>query len=427
MRYADAIAQLFLLESKGIRLGVERMADALKYRARPDRGQLLIHVAGTNGKGSVATMLAECLRAAGYRTGLFTSPHLHRWVERIRIDGRVLSERDAATRIGDVLRAFGAPDAPDTTFFELTTLMALEAFRDRGCDVAVMEIGLGGRLDATNATRPIATVITRIALDHTKFLGSTLSKIAAEKAGIIKPGIPIISGVVDAAPRRVIARRAQRLGAPLLSVGRDFKLEGGPPRFGVRCGARLIDGLRLGLNGAHQRDNAACVVATLDAINRGKSGLQIDDDAIARGLRRTRWPARLEWIAGQPGVLLDAAHNLDGVEALTTHLASLPRTGRRVLVFGCMRDKDYRRMLRRLTPGFDRVIYCPPEMRRAASYSELNRVVGGLRARGAGDALYRARRAAGPDGMVVVAGSIFLVQDVRARLLGVRSDPHIRM
>lgn len=427
MRYAEAIEKLFALESRGIRMGVQRMADALEFRGRPDRGQLLVHVAGTNGKGSVATMLAECLRAAGYRTGLFTSPHLHRWVERIRIDGRPLPEREAAARIVEVLRAFDVPGAPETTFFELTTLMGLEAFRDHGCDIAVMEVGLGGRLDATNATTPAATVITRIALDHTRFLGDTLGKIASEKAGIIKPGVPLVCGVRDRVPRRVIVRRADKLGAPVSMAGDDFEVLDNDRGFAVRIGSRSVGGLRLGLAGGHQRDNAACAVATLDALARGPAGVVVDDDAVRTGLRRVRWPARMEWVRGAPDVLFDAAHNLDGCEALAAHLREQPHSGRRVLVFGAMRDKDYTSMLRTLAPCFDRLIYCPPRMRRAASASALSRAVRGVRARGMGDALYRARRAAGADGLVVVAGSIFLVAHARERLLGVRSDPYIRM
>jgi len=427
MRYDEAIAKLFALESRGIRMGVQRMADALAFRGHPDEGQLLIHVAGTNGKGSVATMLSECLRAAGYRTGLFTSPHLHRWVERIRIDGRPLAEREAARRIVDILGAFDAPGAPETTFFELTTLAAVEAFRDHRCEVAVMEVGLGGRLDATNATTPVATVITRIALDHTRFLGDTLGKIAAEKAGILEPGVPLVCGVRGGQPRQVIARRARRLDVPVSWAGADFEVLGGSGRFGVRSAGRVIDGLRLGLAGDHQRDNAACAIATLDALRAGPTGLSVDDDAIRTGLRRVRWPARMEWLRGAPDVLLDAAHNLDGCQALAAHVASQRHAGRRVLVFGAMRDKDFPAMLRTLAPCFDRVIYCPPRMRRAATYAALNRAVRGRRARGTGDALHRARRAAGEDGLVVVAGSIFLIADARERLKGVRSDPFIRM
>lgn len=427
MRYAQAIEHLYALQSRGIRMGVQRMHDALELRGRPDRGQLLIHVAGTNGKGSVATMLSECLRAAGYRTGLFTSPHLHRWVERIRIDGKPLGEREASRRIVDMLRAFEAPGAPETTFFELTTLAGIEAFRDHGCDVAVMEVGLGGRLDATNATTPVATVITRIALDHTRILGDTLGKIAAEKAGIIKPGVPMVCGVRGAQPRRVIARRAQRHGAPLSFIGTDFDVVDGEKTFGVTRAGRTIDGLRLGLEGDHQRHNAACAIATLDALAHGPTGLVVSDEAIRTGLRRVRWPARMEWLRGSPDVLFDAAHNIDGCQALAAHVRAQPHTGRRVLVFGAMRDKDFGAMVRTLAPCFDRLIYSPPNMRRAASYSALNRARPGVRARGLGDALYRARRAAGADGLVVVAGSIFLVAGARERLLGVRSDPYIRM
>lgn len=424
--YADAIGRLFSLESRGIRMGVRRMADALAYRGHPERGLPLIHIAGTNGKGSVSTMVASGLRAAGYRTGLFTSPHLHRWVERIAIDGRPISEHEAARRIGEVLGAFDAPGAPDATFFELTTLMAIEAFAEHGCDIAVMEVGLGGRLDATNATTPLATVITRVALDHTRLLGDSLAAIATEKAGIIKTGVPVVSGVTDVEPRRVIHRRAAARRAPLLASGRDFRVVDCGKRFAVESKLGTLPMLRLGLDGAHQRDNAACAVVAMQLL-RDAGFERLTDAAITRGLGRARWPARMERVRGTPDVLFDAAHNVDGCIALAAHLAALPKRGRRVLVFGAMADKDFAGMLAVLGPHFDRVLYRPPPMPRAATTAQLQGAHRGVGTRGTGDALYRARRAAGDDGLVVVAGSLFLIADARARVLSLPSDPLIRM
>lgn len=424
--YGAAIARLFALESRGIRLGVQRMADALAFRDHPERGMRLVHVAGTNGKGSVATMIAQGLRASGYRTGLFTSPHLHRWVERIAVDGRPLAEAEASRRITEVLDAFAVEGAPETTFFELTTLIALETFRDRGCEVAVMEVGLGGRLDATNATTPLVSTITRVALDHMRLLGDSVGEIAAEKAGILKPGVPVVSGVRSGDARRVIGARARRVGAPLHVAGRDFDWIDRGGSFDVDFRGTRLSGLRLHLDGDHQRDNAACAVAALHLL-RGAGLGRVSDASIAAGLRSARWPARLERVPGKPAMLFDAAHNVDGCEALARHLQGLPRRGPRVLVFGAMADKDYPGMLRVIGPHFDRVLYAPPPMRRAATVRQLRQAFPGRTTRGLGDALYRARRAAGSDGLVVVAGSIFLVAAARARVLGLASDPLIRM
>lgn len=431
VRYQDAITALFGLEARGIRLGVERMAAALEDRGHPERGLRFIHVAGTNGKGSVSAMLESCLRAAGYKTGLFTSPHLHRWVERIRIGGRPLGEAEATRRIGDVLQHFGRAGAPEATFFELTNLIAVEAFRDHGCQIVVLEVGLGGRLDSTNAFPSELACITRIAFDHMAVLGNDLASIAREKAGILKPRAPLVCGVREPEALAVIRERARELGVPALFIDRDFEAtaRGRAGGFTVRVGERRVTGLGLRLRGQYQLDNAAVAVAALARLS--EAGLPVPVAAIRRGLLRTRWPGRLERIAGRPTVLLDAAHNPDGCRALATHLDTLPRSrapgARRVLLFSAMHDKDLAQMLQALGPRFDRVIYAPLPMPRAAPLKQLQAALAGVGARSVADGLARARRAAGPSGLVVVAGSIFLIAAARARLLGVRSDPPIRM
>jgi dihydrofolate synthase / folylpolyglutamate synthase len=433
-RYTDALARLYALQSRGIRLGVSRTASALALRGHPERGQCYVQVGGTNGKGSVSAMIAECLSRAGYRTGLFTSPHLHRYVERVRIDGRALSEREATGRIEELLACFERPGAPETTFFELTTLLALETFRARACDIAVLEVGLGGRLDATTAVTPLVSVITGVALDHTQILGRTVTAIAREKAGIIKPGVPVVVGARDPAARAVIARRVRTTGTRALLVDRDFAVveANRPGRFGVQVGAHLFSDLRLPLEGEHQRHNAACALAAL--VQLRAAGFDLPDRTLRRGLARTRWPARLERVPGRPSFVFDAAHNLQGCQALARYLtegagAAAPRRqpGRRVLIFGAMADKAYGKMLALLAPIMDRVFFCAPPLRRAASAAQMGKHVRGTPTRDVADALARARRAACPGGEVVVCGSLFLVAEARAQVLGLRSDPPIRM
>ena len=426
MRYEQAIAKLFALASRGIRLGVRRMDAALAYRGAPHTNMSCIQVGGTNGKGSVASMVASVLTQAGYRTGLYTSPHLHRWVERIAINGRPMSEREAAQRISDVLTDFAKPSAPETTFFELTTLIAIEAFRDHGCDIVVLEVGLGGRLDATSAITPLACAITRVALDHMNLLGDTLPKIAREKAGILKPAVPVVVGVREPSARRVILDRAHRIGAPVCLVDRDYSFEPEPRgRFCARVGDRRFPGLQVRLRGTHQLENGACAVALLHQLESYSHFRALD--ALATGLSKTAWPGRMEHLATRPLIVADAAHNLDGCIALAEHVSRLRHKGPRILIFGCMRDKDFRPMLRTLGPHFDQIIYFPPHMPRAATFSMLNRIKNGLRAASAGAALTQAKALAGSDGLVVIAGSIFLVAELRAELLGIRSDPSIRM
>ena len=434
-RYARALAQLYALQSRGMRLGANRMASALALRGNPERGLRFVHVAGTNGKGSVSAMVESMLRAAGYRTGLFTSPHLHRFVERVRIAGRPIGDAEASARVRDLLAASASWGEPESTFFELTTLLALESFRDHRCDVVVLEVGIGGRLDATNVITPEVSVITSIGLEHTEILGKTHAAIAREKAGIIKPGVPVVVGVREPSARRAIVARARALGAPLALIDRDFSATRAPAaaragareRIAVQCGAETLANLRVALPGAHQLDNAACAVTAL--LQLRKRGFELPDAALRKGLARVRWPARLERMAPKRGpvFLFDAAHNPDGAHMLAAYLQQHRAPGRRVLIFGAFADKDYAAMIAALRPHADRIVYCPPPVWNAAKSSALRRCAPGVAARDVRDALAQARRLAGTRGEIVVAGSIYLVAAIRARVLQLRSDPPIRM
>jgi dihydrofolate synthase/folylpolyglutamate synthase len=427
MRYQAAIARLFALQARGMRVGIERMTDGLAYRGlTPERLHVpFIQVAGTNGKGSVASMIASCLREAGYRTGLFSSPHLHRFTERVRIDGEPISTREAARRIGELLAWSESPDAPELSFFELGTLLAVEAFRDHLCDVAVLEVGLGGRLDATTALPARLSVITRIAFDHMAILGSTLPKIAAEKAGIIRRGVPVIVGSRQRQAQRVIVAQARRMRAPLTLIDRDFRaLPARAGRVGFELRGQRIAPVALGLAGEHQHENAAIAAAAVHAL--ADVGFPVSTAALRRGLARVRWPARLELVPGRPALLFDAAHNPDGAAALARHLAREKRRPR-VLIFGAMADKEYPEMLSLLAPVVEQAIYVQAQLPRAGTPADFQRHLPGIAASGAADALRRARSAAGSGGLVVCAGSIFAVSELRARALRVPSDPLIRL
>ncbi len=421
-RYEEALQWLYGLESRGIKLGLDRIVQAAKVRGNPERGLCYVHVAGSNGKGSVATMIEAVLRAAGYRTGQFASPHLQRFVERVRIDGRPISEREAARRIEE-LRA--DTRLPPLTFFEYTTLLAFEAFRDAECQVVVLEVGLGGRLDATNIVTPEVSVITNISLEHQRILGDTLSKIAGEKAGVLKPGVPCIVGARAKSVQRALRRRAKVVGAPLRWIDQDFESHWDDGTLSVRVNDETWSGLRLGLRGRYQGDNAACALAAIQML--GESGFEISERHIRQGLHRAKWPGRLEWHSGQPAFLFDAAHNADGCRTLGAYLDDLAFPGRVVLLFGTMKDKDHRRMLEAFDNRVARRVYATPNTRRAANPERLARVREGTVARSVRDGLSRAKRAAGPHGLVVVAGSIFLVAETRGLVKGVRTDPLIAM
>lgn len=406
MTYDECLRWLYALQPRGIRLELDRMRAACALRGSPERALRVVHVAGTNGKGSVCAMLESALRAAGLRTGLYTSPHLHSFRERIRIAGEPISRDEVASRASEVRATLESPGAPLLTFFEVTTLIALEAFRDARCDVVVLEVGLGGRLDATNVIEaPLATAITSIALDHQQYLGTTIAEIAREKAGIAKRGVPLVVGRVDEEALTEIVAHAAAAGAPIVRA------------------AAAEEGA---LPGAFQRENLGVARAILDVLR--ERGLALEESAVRAGLAATRWPGRLETIDGAPAVLVDAAHNPDGCRALAAHLASIPGSpAERVLVLGAMADKPWREMLAILRPHVGAVIAVAPAMTRAERAEVLAAEAGGTAAQTIAEGVDRARALAGEHGLVVCAGSIFVLAEARAHVLGIASEPAIPM
>jgi dihydrofolate synthase/folylpolyglutamate synthase len=425
VRYQQAIAYLYALAPRGMSLGLRPIRRALALRGNPERGFRSVHVAGTNGKGSVAAMVASVLSASGQRVGLFTSPHLHRLVERFRVDGRPMPERELARRVAELARFVASPRAPKLTFFEVCTLLAFEWFRDEGCDLAVIEVGIGGRLDSTNVIMPEVSVITSVALDHQDKLGSTLRQIAREKAGIIKPGVPIVARAEDEVARAVIARRARALSAPLTWAAPAPRVSARTARRQVSWRRRSVS-LSVPLTGDHQDDNLGCALAALACLR--ERGWPITSGSLARGLSRVRWPGRLELLSGAPDVLCDAAHNPAAAQQLAAHLRALGgRYPRKVLLFGVLNDKNYAEMLATLLPCFDRWVFATPESPRAQLSGLLRARFGGEACDDLDTALKRARKLAKANGLVVAAGSIFLMSAVRARVLGLRDDPKIAL
>jgi dihydrofolate synthase / folylpolyglutamate synthase len=425
VRYGAAIAYLYSLAPRGMRLELDRVTEALAQRGHPERVVPAIVVGGTNGKGSVATMLATVLGSAGYKVGLFTSPHLHRLVERFRVGGKSVSQAELARRITAFRPYLEANETPALTFFEVATLIALELFRDARCDVSVLEVGLGGRLDATNAVRPLVSVITSVALDHTDRLGTTLPAIAREKAGILKQGVPAVSGVRAREARSVIAARARRVGAALAVIDRDFGAIQRGSRFEVWTATRRASDLAMPLGGGYQADNLACAVAALDAV---ATRFPVDERSLRRGLARVRWPGRLELLPGAPAVLCDAAHNPHACAALARHLReACGHYRRKVLLFGVMRDKDHGAMLALLAPELDAMVFTSVDTGRAVPAEELATEYGGEAREWPVDALALARKRAGKRGLVVACGSIYVMSQVRAAVLGLRADPPITL
>jgi len=325
-----------------------------------------VHIAGTKGKGSTAAFTAATLTAAGYRTGLCTSPHLNRVEERFTVDGAECSAEQFVNLVQQVRQAAESmDDGPGLTFFELTTALAFLHFATSSADVAVVEVGLGGRLDSTNVCRPAVTAITNISFDHTKLLGTSLAAIAAEKGGIIKQGVPVISGVVEDEPREAIRAIAAQHQAPLWEAGIDFSGEYlSPPGEELR-GAVRLDGAvlpkdfcrqpwEMGLLGRHQAANAAVAAAILARLR--ERGFCISPESLQQGLVQVRWPARFEVLRRRPLVVVDAAHNVASAAALRDTLATHTAPRRKWLIFGTSRDKDATSMLRHLAPWFDQIV-----------------------------------------------------------------------
>jgi dihydrofolate synthase / folylpolyglutamate synthase len=417
---AEALAFLHQRSPSTVVLGLERMQAALAELGHPERRLPAIHVAGTNGKGSTCALVEAVLRAAGFRVGLYTSPHLVRFNERIRIGGADIENPVLGQRLLEVLQR--SPTALALTYFELGTLVAFWHFAEEQVEWGVLETGLGGRLDATATCLPRATAITALGLDHTELLGPTLAAIAREKAGILRPGVPAVLAGQPPEAMEVLLSEAARVGAPVLRQGVDFDLqrEGGAG-LTWHHGVRRLGGLRLGLAGDHQRQNGALALALLDVLSAG--GAAIPDAAIVRGLADVRWPGRLEEVPGRPLLLLDGAHNPAGVEALRAELDGA-YAGRRIhLVFGAVREKEVGPMLARLLPRMasvhltplDTPRSLPPESYLAAAQA----LVPDSAALGSpGAALEAAMAGARPEDVVLVAGSLYLIGAVKAHLAG---------
>ncbi len=421
-------------------LRIGRMRRILRALGDPQDAYKIVHIAGTKGKGSTAAMLASVLQAHGSKTGLFTSPHLHHVEERFRVDCVEASRAEFVELVERVQPICARLDRDDphfaegggATFFEITTAMGLIHFARAGADVVVLEVGMGGRLDSTNAIHPCLSVITTISFDHTRLLGSTLGAIAGEKAGIIKRGRPVISGVRGEEPARVIRQIAARRHAPLREIDVDFHYQYEPPqqplnrpsagRVGVTSWRSNWGPFDLPLFGRHQAHNAAVVLAVVDAL--AEQGLEISEAEAMRGLAAVNWPARAELLGERPWLVVDGAHNPASAVALAETLRSCFPEGPSTLVFGSTRDKDFQSQLEALLPHFARVI-CTRYVNnpRALGVDQAVQAVVDLgypepmSADDAKSAIELARKITPENGLICVTGSLFLAAEARAVLL----------
>ncbi len=421
MTYQESLDYLTSLGRFGIKLGLERTETLLHELGDPQDLFQGVHVAGTNGKGSVCAMVASVLQAASYRVGLMPKPHLISYTERIQVDRRPISEADFAallTELQPLINKVASELGPPTEF-EILTSAALYYFARAGIDLLVCEVGLGGRLDSTNVLDLGVSVITNIALDHTQHLGSTLEAIAAEKAGILKPDSLAITGAQPPA-LAVIEAKARDQEIPLLRLGQEIEVTAVDKDWaGVQATVTTPAGtyrdLRIPLLGLYQADNAALAVASIDALR--SRGWDISDGALRDGLARTGWPGRLEVIDREPIVLIDGAHNPAALERSLAAVQKLAKGRPLVIVFGAMKDKDLPSMLALLQSVNAQVIFSRIGWHRAAPPTALAEQFSGQSetAESSAEALSRAREKAGREGIVFVCGSLYLVGEVLAR------------
>jgi dihydrofolate synthase/folylpolyglutamate synthase len=423
----DPFTFLFGLERLGMKFGLENMRRLCTALGNPERRFTSVIVAGTNGKGSVTAMVTTALRAGGHYCARYTSPHLERLEERFVIDGCEVSRDTLAGAVARVQQAvedmkrIGQAEGPPT-FFECTTATAFELFAAAGVEIAVLEVGLGGRLDATNVVTPVAAAITSIDFDHQALLGGTIEQIAREKAGVIKPGIPVICGRLPDAALRVTEEVCDRQGARLIRTGREVSVAcrtiGDRTHADFSTTANTFPDVTLALRGRHQADNGAVAIRLLEELNA--LGIGVDGHAIRAGLEHTAWPARLERVDLQgTEILLDAAHNPAGARALATFLTEAGWTGA-TLVFGALEDKDVPDMLAALARSCDRIICTTPASPRALPAHDTAGVAARYFSREhveiVSDPAAALQRACAGSRRVVVAGSIFLVGPVRGIL-----------
>ncbi len=427
MNYSEAMMFLTNLTKFGINLGLCRIEELARRLGCPHRDLKIVHVGGTNGKGSTTAMLAAILQKAGYRAGTFTSPHLRSYTERFRINGAEIAGESVAEILSELrphLEAMVKEGFEHPTEFEVSTALAFLYFFREKVDFLVLEVGLGGAVDSTNIVTPLVSVITNVAMDHMDYLGHTLKEIARVKAGVIKPGVPVVTAA-DGVGLQVIEEVSQKKHSRLIPVGRDvtwehISLSEAGQCFSVRGRRQSYENLSLPLLGRHQQVNAATAVAAAEVLM--ETGSVISAGAVNEGLAAVRWPARLEMMRKEPPVVIDGAHNYDGARSLRRALEEHFPGRRLVLVIGMLADKERARVIAELAQAARAVVVTRPNSPRAGNWQELAAEAGRhapfvYLVEDTGGAVNKALSLAGPDDLVCITGSLYMVAEAREHLL----------
>ncbi|HHT63073.1 MAG: bifunctional folylpolyglutamate synthase/dihydrofolate synthase [Bacillota bacterium] len=424
MNYQESIEYLKSLTTFGINLGLGRIKNLLSRLGSPEKELNFVHVAGTNGKGSTCAMLASILDRSGLKVGLFTSPHIHSYTERIRINGREIREDEISQLITEIrvpLDEMVREGVEHPTEFEVTTALALLYFARQQVDIAILEAGLGGAIDSTNVVMPRLSIITNIGMDHMDYLGLTLEDIARVKAGIIKPGRDVITATDEPQAIRVIKEKAREENAPLWEYGKDFQVEPVSDSlegqiFNCRVKETYFSGLKITLLGQHQLINASLAVAA--AVKLG-----VGADAIRKGLAGTEWPCRLEMVRHHPLVVIDAAHNHHGIKVLVQALKDYWPRQRKVLLLGMLADKERDKVVGEIAPLVEKVVVTKPNSPRAGKWQEVAEFVRPYVKKEVvieediSRAVDKALELTGDEEMLLITGSIYMVSEARAHLL----------
>ena len=409
---------MYDLRRFGIKFGLFTIASILKGLDNPQDGFSCIHVAGTNGKGSIASALSSILQIAGYKVGLYTSPHLVKFNERIRINNLPISDKNVVKSYKAVNKVIQSD--LKATFFELTTAMAFYEFNRQRVDWAVIETGMGGRLDATNIIKPVISIISNISVEHKKYLGNTIGQIASEKGGIIKKSTPVITGVKQKKAISVLKKMAAKKSAPFYRLGNEFRIRRNKDKtfsyFGINTVWR---NMRTGLLGSHQIDNAALVLAACEILNKNKTNLSFQ--SIKQGLAQNRWPGRLEIVSSSPLILLDGAHNLIAARRLAKFLSDNLADRNITLVAGILDDKPYAAMLACLLPLCNKAILTRPKIYRALSPERLfpaaKKIIQDIEIiPDVGKAIKYAIETTSVNDTICIAGSLYLVGEAKEAL-----------
>ncbi len=420
--YQQSLDYLYGLEKFGMIFGLEKVEAILRAIGNPHLEVQTIHIGGTNGKGSTAAMMASILQQEGYHVGLYTSPHLIRFTERIKVDGKEIDQEVVAELtewIRERIETTGV--TPPFTFFDFTTAMALHYFKQKRVDLAILEVGLGGRLDSTNVVDPLLSIITNVSKDHEEVLGGTLLKIAYEKAGIIKKGRPLITAASQPQILRIFSKICKEKDSPIYRMGREFSYvpcEGG--HFNYQGIHRRFWDLTVNLHGPHQIINAVTALAAMEVLD--ELGYVVSNEAMINGLNRVEWPGRLEMVCSSPRVFLDGAHNPAGALVLKESLQKEFEYRRLILIVGIMKDKNYKFILRTLAPLADHLILTQPNIPRAASPELLQKALerNGKKAEIVQDvqkAIDRGLSIASSEDLLCITGSLYTVGEARAYFL----------